>query len=169
VRGAALLAATLTALGATVAGFGVFEGATAAAASHARLTGECERPLPTGASEPAAEAVVERFLRVAVVLDTSGKTDSRRCGVERLGVPGLAPARYPTSAGRQVEGWYQLAPRIRNARGVWEYAGFLYVHSPSTPSAAFEFLLELRGQRWLVSSFRVAPGSAEVDFTKAPT
>jgi hypothetical protein len=84
-------------------------------------------------------------------------------------VPGLTYPRYETRLPRQVTAWFQLAPQIRNAHGLWEYAGFLHVSAPDAAPAAFQFLLELHGRRWLVSSFEVAPGSAEIDVGKLPT
>lgn len=63
---------------------------------------------------------------------------------------------YPDAVGA----WYQLAPRIRNAAGLWEYAGFLYLEARDRPPAAFEFLLELHGDRWLMASFVLVDGNA---------
>jgi hypothetical protein len=164
-RFAATLSATsLAALLATVGLFwapaaveGEVAGATTRPSSH------CARRGPAGASERAAGVVIERFLHTTVVGIPGG------CGSSTLAVAGLAPARYETRLPQRVDGWYQLAPRVRNAKGLWEYAGFLWVDAPDADAAAFEFLLELHGNRWLVSSFVAAPGSAEVDPAKMPT
>ena len=138
--------------------------------ADASVEGTPERRCPgaahVGAGERAANAVVELFLRTAVVRPAS---QPRSCRRPTLTVPGLVPPRYETRFPAQIAAWFQLAPRIRNARGLWEYAGFLHVSSPDAAPAAFEFLLELHGRRWLVSSFEIAPGSAEVDIGKAPT
>jgi hypothetical protein len=133
------------------------------AADTQKVAGRGCRSLPSGSSERAAERVVERFVRVVVVRSGSS------CESQTLELPGLEHPRYATQAPGQVVGWWQLAPRITNAKGVWEYAGFMWLDAPDAAPAAFEFLLELHDGRWLVSSFAVAPGGAEVDPTKAPT
>ncbi len=95
-------------------------------AAEARASGgsvperRCPGSAHVGTSERAANVVVGRFLRTAVVR------------------PALAPRSCVVSA------------------------------SDARP-AAFQFLLELHGTRWLVSSFEVAPGSAEIDTGKMPT
>jgi hypothetical protein len=126
----------------------------------------CPGAAHIGASEPAASRVVELFLRTAVVVPAP---HARSCRRPTLTVPGLVHPRYETRFPRQIAAWYQLAPRIKNGRGRWEYAGFLHVSAPDAAPAAFEFLLELHGRRWLVSSFEVAPGSAEFEPENTPT
>lgn len=115
------------------------------AAHPAASSSACARA-PAGSTERAAEAVVEAF--VGCIAGASPDT-----------------TRFPA----RVEGWYQLAPRVRNARGRWEYAGFVWLDAPDAAPAAFELLLELRGNRWFVSSFSRAPGSAELDLSNVPT
>jgi hypothetical protein len=127
----------------------------------------CPGAAPAGTSERAAEAVVEIFLRTAVVRSRDPKPDA--CVPPGVAVPGLVHPRYETRYPRRLEGWYQFAPRIRNERGLWEYAGFLYVDAPDADPAAFRFLLELHGRRWLVSSFEVAPGAVDVAVENIPT
>jgi hypothetical protein len=122
--------------------------------ARSRAEPSCSQPIPSGSSERAAERVVDLFVRM------------RGCSAE-LATPQLKPAlvashlalyqsRYPDDVGA----WYQLAPRIRNAAGLWEYAGFLYLEARDRPPAAFEFLLELHGDRWLMASFVLVDGNA---------
>jgi hypothetical protein len=160
---ATLGATSLAALLAAVGLWALVPVADQVARATPRPSSPCVRSAAVGSSERAAGAVIEEFLRGVVV-----RTD-RACGSSSFGVPGLEPARYETRFPARAEGWYQLAPRIRNAKGLWEYAGFLWVDAPDAAPAAFEFLLELHGERWLVSSFRTAPGSAEIDLSKLPT
>jgi hypothetical protein len=162
-------AATIGATGiaALLATVGVFW-ATPAVESHAAAAStrpalSCARHGHVGTSERAAGVVIQRFLRTTVVRAAG------ECEPSTLAVAGLESARYDTRLPERVDGWYQLAPRVRNAEGLWEYAGFLWVDAPDADPAAFEFLLELHGKRWLVSSFRRAPGSAEIDVSKLPT
>jgi hypothetical protein len=159
-RGAFLAATCLTALAATVVLFG--DSASAVRATAHPTDAACAGRLPVGSGERAAERVVELYVRTAV----AGR---QACMATRLSLAGLEPARYETARPASVEGWWQLAPRIRNARGLWEYAGFMWLDAADAEPAAFEFLLELHGRRWLVSSFRRAPGSAEVNFANAPS
>jgi hypothetical protein len=126
----------------------------------------CPGTAHLGTSERAANAVVERFLRTALLPRPPAQ---RSCRPPTLTVPGLVHPRYETRFPAQITAWFQLAPKVRNPRGLWEYAGFLHVSAPDAAPAAFEFLLELHGRRWLVSSFEVAPGSAEIDTGKMPT
>jgi hypothetical protein len=148
---------------ATVVAVVVTLGEPSHAADRQKAASRGCRSLPAGSSERAAERVVQRFVRVAVVNAPSA------CDTSTLTLPGLAHPRYPTGAPGKVVGWWQLAPRVTNAKGLWEYAGFLWLDAPDAAPAAFEFLLELHGKRWLVSSFAVAPGDSEVDLAKAPT
>jgi hypothetical protein len=157
--GAVLAAACLSALLGTVVVFG--SAASPGRAEPQHHAAACARRLPVGGSERAAERVVELYLRTVVA--------GRACAESRLSVAGLDPARYETTRPASVEGWWQLAPRIRNARGLWEYAGFMWLDAADAEPAAFEFLLELHGRRWLVSSFELAPGSAEVNYANAPS
>jgi hypothetical protein len=161
-------AATLTgtALATLAATLVLFGGAHATAADG--VARPCAPTLPPGASERSAEAVVELFLRTAVVQRTGART-ALACRASNLLVPRLKHARYATRFPGRLQGWYQLAPKIRNARGLWEYAGFLHVSAPQTAPAAYEFVLELHANRWLVSSFQAAPGAAAVDFANAPS
>jgi hypothetical protein len=159
-RGAVLAAACVSALLGTVVVFG--SAASPGRAEPEHHAAACARRLPVGGSERAAERVVELYLRTVV----AGRA---ACTESRLSVAGLEPARYETTRPASVEGWWQLAPRIRNARGLWEYAGFMWLDAADAEPAAFEFLLELHGRRWLVSSFELAPGSAEVNFANAPS
>jgi hypothetical protein len=132
----------------------------------------CPAPALLGASERAAGSVVTHFLRTAVVRQagsSQGSSARAACLPRNVTVPGLAYPSYETRFPKRIEAWFQLAPRIRNARRLWEYAGFLHVSSPDARPAAFQFLLELHGRRWLVSSFEVAPGSAEIEMENAPT
>lgn len=142
-----------------------------AGAAGAAIDRTPERTCPgaprPGADERAAFAVVEVFLRTAVVRPPESSANA--CTPPALTVPGLVPPRYETRYPRRVGAWFQLAPRIRNDRGLWEYAGFLYVSAPDARPAAYQFLLELHGRRWLVSSFEIAPGGAEVEIANAPT
>jgi hypothetical protein len=160
VRGAFLGATCLTALAATVVLFG--DSASAVRATEQRTNAACAGRLPVGTGEQAAERVVQLYVRTAL----AGRA---ACVATRLSLPGLESARYETARPASVQGWWQLAPRIRNARGLWEYAGFMWLDAEDAEPAAFEFLLELHGRRWLVSSFRRAPGSAEVNFANAPS
>jgi hypothetical protein len=160
VRGAVLAAAFSSALLGTVLLLG--NPASAGRADPQHHDAACARRPPTGSGEHAAERVVELYLRTVV----AGRA---ACIESRLSVAGLDPARYETSRPASVEGWWQLAPRIRNPRGLWEYAGFMWLDAVDAEPAAFEFLLELHGRRWLVSSFELAPGSAEVNFGNAPS
>jgi hypothetical protein len=153
-----LVSATLAAFTVTIVGFSGRPTGSAPAS-----TGEppC-KPMPAGATERAADRIVERFLRLAVV-------QGRASCDEAMGIPGLEHPRYATRMPGRVAGWWQLAPRIRNANGLWEYAGFMWIDAPDAPPAAYEFLLELHAERWLVSSFAKAPGSAEIVIENAPT
>lgn len=163
-RSAGTLAATsIAALLAAVGLWALVPVAGKGAAATTRSSSACVRSGPVGGSESAAGHVIERFLRAAVV------RVSTACGGSALAVPGLTPTKYETRLPQRVEGWYQLAPRVRNARGLWEYAGFLWVDAPDAQPAAFEFLLELHSNRWLVSGFRRAPGSAQLDLSNLPT
>jgi hypothetical protein len=158
-RGAVLAVASVSALVATVVVFG-----DATSPSRARLgdRAACAQRVAVGSSERAAERVVGLYLRKVVV----GRA---ACAESRLSVAGLDPTRYETSRPASVEGWWQLAPRIKNPRGLWEYAGFMWLDAADAEPAAYEFLLELHGSRWLVSSFERAPGSAGVNFANAPS
>jgi hypothetical protein len=127
----------------------------------------CPESRAVGTGERAASAVVERFLRTAVVRPPESR--AKACVPPALAVPGLVHPTYETRYPRRIGAWFQLAPKIRNDRGLWEYAGFLYVSAPDVRPAAFQFLLELHGRRWLVSSFEVAPGAVEVDAANAPS
>jgi hypothetical protein len=127
----------------------------------------CPSRAYVGTSERAAEAVVEVFVRTAVVGSAGPKPGA--CVLPSVAVPGLVHPRYETRYPQRLDGWYQLAPKIRNDRGFWEYAGFLYLSAPDVRPAAFQFLLELHGNRWLVSSFEVAPGAVEVNPENTPT
>jgi hypothetical protein len=141
------------------------DGDQAAAAAEGPRS-PCRQGQSIGATEHAAGVVVETFLRT-VVLEWEPQHVSSCAGA--LAVAGLVPARYATRFPQRAQGWYQLAPRVRNANGRWEYAGFLWVDAADAAPVAFELLLELRGNRWLVSRFRRAPGSAEIDVSKLPT
>jgi hypothetical protein len=127
----------------------------------------CPARAPVGTGERAASAVVELFVRTAVVGPPESSPSA--CLPPALTVPGLVYPSYETRFPRRIGSWFQLAPKIRNGRGLWEYAGFLYVSAPDARPAAYQFLLELHGRRWLVSSFEVAPGAVEVEVTNAPT
>jgi hypothetical protein len=158
-RGAVLAAASVSALLATVIAFG---DAASPSGAHVGHRDACAPRVAGGTGERAAERVVELYLRTVV----AGRA---ACAESRLSVTGLDPARYETRRPASVEGWWQLAPRIRNPRGRWEYAGFMWLDAADAAPAAFEFLLELHGRYWLVSSFERAPGSAEVNFANAPS
>lgn len=101
----------------------------------------CGRDLPAGGSEAAAERIAEACARAA----------------------------YETERPDELGGWLQLAPLIRNDRGYWEYAAFVWLDAPDAAPAAYELLLELRGDRWLVAVLRRAPGSAAVVPANFPT
>jgi hypothetical protein len=167
VTAAALLCVAVATAGATLSLPGLWSTPATAGAAVARAPERtCPGAAHIGASERAADAVVELFLRTAVVRPAR---PGRSCLPPTLTVVRLAHPRYETRFPRRIAAWFQLAPRIKNAGGLWEYAGFLHVASPDAPPAAFQFLLELHGTRWLVSSFEVAPGSAEVEVGNAPT
>jgi hypothetical protein len=162
-RGFAAGAVLVAAVALVVTSVTTLEAGASVRSQPARL---CPGSAHVGGSERAANAVVELFLRTAVV---SPVAQARSCRWPTLTVPGLVHPRYETRFPRRIAAWFQLAPRIRNARGLWEYAGFLHVSAPDAAPAAFQFLLELHGRRWLVSSFEAAPGSAEIDVGKLPT
>jgi hypothetical protein len=156
----------VVALVATLAVWAVIPVAAQVAAARTTPAAPCHVG-PVGAGEGMADALVKRYLHTVVVHDASRPT--KACEGRLLAVAGLAPVRYETRIPVRVQGWYQLAPRIRNAKGLWEYAVFLWIDAPDAKPAAFELLLELHGDRWLVSSIRRAPGSAEIDLSKLPT
>lgn len=119
-----------------------------------RTEASCSQPIPSGSSERAAGRVVDLFVR------------TRGCRAQ-LAAPRLNPALvsprlalYQSRSPDDFGASYQLAPRIRNAAGLWEYAGFLYLVARDRPPAAFTFLLELHGARWLVASFVLVDGNA---------
>lgn len=132
----------------------------------------CREPIPTGSSKHAAERVVELFLRTTLVarkpaaVRAASRPVDPACGAEVVS-PALAGSTLPSYATRypdRITAWYQLARRIVNARGRWEYTGFLYLGAPDAPPSAFEFLIELRGNRWLISSFVLVDDDVELRF-----
>ena len=121
----------------------------------------CSRQIPSGGDERAAEQLLELFLRTTILAVEPG------CGAE-LTTGTVAVPHFRTSHPDRTDGWFQLAPLVRNAAGRLEYAAFLYLQAPDAEPAAFELLLELRG-RWLVSHVGRAPGSPKPDVGNLPT
>jgi hypothetical protein len=124
----------------------------------------CSQPIPSGSSKLAAEHVVDLFVRTTLVGEKPAcraqlvsPALGRELAASRLAI---YPSRYPGEVG----GSYQLAPRVRNPAGLWEYAGFLLLQSPDGPPAAFEFLLELHGDRWLMWSVVLVDNTAAYRF-----
>ncbi len=117
-----------------------FAALVGAAAMRSRAA-DCGADLPAGGSEAAAQRIAEACARAA----------------------------YETERPDELDGWLQLAPLIRNDHGYLEYATFVWLDAPDTAPAAYELLLELRGDRWVVSVLRRAPGSAAVVAANSPT